>query len=133
MKGGDLMNRKTYMIVSTVIIFLLAALLVGNVALAANNTPAGTSKGLVTPKNVTGTASGDNAYELLITVTNWVLGIVGAIAVLFIIYGGFRYITSQGNQQQMDTAKNILIKAIIGLVIVVVAYVIVRIIVSALT
>ena len=120
------LNRKTYKTISTIVVVAIAALLIGNSALAI------AGNGLVLPNSVNGTSSEDNAYELLETVTNWVLGIVGAVAVLFIIYGGFRYITSQGNQQQMDTAKNILIKAIIGLVIVVVAYVIVRIIVAAL-
>lgn len=87
---------------------------------------------LTVPNAANGTSTATDANELLIVVTNWVLGIVGAVAVLFIIYGGFRYITAQGNSQQMDTAKNIIIKAIIGLVIVVVAYVIVNVVVTAL-
>lgn len=87
---------------------------------------------LTVPSAAEGTSQATDANELLIIVTNWVLGIVGAVAVLFIIYGGFRYITAQGNSQQMDTAKNIIIKSIIGLVIVVVAYVIVNVVVGAL-
>lgn len=87
---------------------------------------------LTVPSAINGTSAANNANALLISVTSWILGIVGAVAVLFIIYGGFRYITAQGNSQQMDAAKNILIKAIIGLVIVVVAYVIVNVVVTAI-
>ncbi len=90
------------------------------------------SEGLTTPTALPGTSTATDANELLIIVTNWILGIVGAVAVLFIIYGGFRYITAQGNSQQMDTAKNIIIKSIIGLVIIIVAYVIVNVVVGAL-
>lgn len=120
------MNKR--LIKKGVMIFALVALglMTAGGVLAADNS------GLITPTNAPGTATGNNAYVFLALVTNWVLGIVGAVAVLFIIYGGFRYITAQGNSQQMDTAKNIIIKAIIGLVIVVVAYVLVQVIVAAL-
>lgn len=92
----------------------------------------GVMAGLNVPTNQENTAGGNNAMDLLLTVTSWTLGIVGAVAVLFIIYGGFRYITAQGNSQTMDLAKNIIIKAIVGLVIIVVAYVIVNVVVAAL-
>lgn len=108
-----------------ILIFALVAL--GTVSVG------GAMAGLNIPGSEANTTSKDiSAMALLKQVTGWVLGIVGAIAVLFIIYGGFRYITAQGNSQQMDTAKNIIIKAIIGLVIVVVAYVIVQVVVTAM-
>lgn len=81
----------------------------------------------------TGASEETEATELIRSVTLWVLGITGAVAVLFIIYGGFRYITASGNQTNMQAAKDILIKAIIGLVIVLVAYVIIQAVLSALT
>jgi hypothetical protein len=52
--------------------------------------------------------------------------IVGAVAVIMIIYGGFRYITSGGDSNAVGGAKNTLIYAIIGLVIVALAQVIVH-------
>lgn len=56
--------------------------------------------------------------------------IVGAVAVIMIIYGGFRYITSGGDSNSVGTAKNTLIYAIIGLIIVAVAQVIVHFVLS---
>jgi hypothetical protein len=52
--------------------------------------------------------------------------IVGIIAVLFIIYGGFKYITSGGDSNNVSGAKNTLIYAIVGLIIVAMAQFIVR-------
>ncbi|GEM_PF-4096010 len=71
--------------------------------------------------------------EVLENVTNWVLGIAGALAVLFIIISGIRYITSAGNPQLQESAKKNLTSAIIGLVIVLIAFVIVNVIARVLT
>ena len=52
--------------------------------------------------------------------------IVGIVAVIMIIYGGFRYITSGGESGSVSNAKNTLIYAIIGLIIVALAQFIVH-------
>ncbi len=52
--------------------------------------------------------------------------IVGAVSIIMIIYGGFRYITSGGDSGRVGNAKNTLIYAIIGLVIVALAQLIVH-------
>jgi hypothetical protein len=52
--------------------------------------------------------------------------IVGIVAVIMIIYGGFRYITSGGDSGKVGNAKNSLIYAIVGLIIVALAQIIVH-------
>jgi hypothetical protein len=52
--------------------------------------------------------------------------IVGAVSIIMIIYGGFRYITSGGDSGAVGNAKNTLIYAIVGLIIVALAQVIVH-------
>jgi hypothetical protein len=52
--------------------------------------------------------------------------IVGAVAIIMLIYGGFRYITSGGDSGRVGNAKNTLLYAIIGLVIVALAQIIVQ-------
>lgn len=52
--------------------------------------------------------------------------VVGVISVIMIIVGGFRYITSGGSSEKVGGAKNTIIYAIIGLVIVAIAQVIVH-------
>jgi len=56
--------------------------------------------------------------------------IVGIVAVIMIIYGGFRYITSGGDSGSVGNAKNTLIYAIVGLIIVALAQVIVHFVLS---
>jgi hypothetical protein len=52
--------------------------------------------------------------------------IVGIIAIIMIIVGGFRYITSGGSSDKVGGAKNTLVYAIIGLIIVALAQIIVH-------
>lgn len=52
--------------------------------------------------------------------------VVGVAAVIMIIIGGLRYITSSGDSASVNSAKNTILYAIIGLVIVALAQVIVR-------
>ena len=51
------------------------------------------------------------------TVTNWIFYILTLLAVLFIIYGGFTYLTSSGDPTKSAKGKGILTYAIIGLAI----------------
>ncbi len=52
--------------------------------------------------------------------------VVGAVSVIMIIIGGFRYIISGGDSNGVSGAKNTILYAIVGLVIVLFAQVIVR-------
>ena len=57
--------------------------------------------------------------------------LVGAVSVVMIIYGGFRYITSGGDSGKVGNAKNTLIYAIVGLIIVALAQVLVHYVIQA--
>ena len=57
--------------------------------------------------------------DFLSRIQGWIIGLVGGLAVLFLVYGGFQYMTSSGNPKQVETAKKTITYAIIGLVIVV--------------
>lgn len=52
--------------------------------------------------------------------------IVGIVAVIMIIVGGFKYVTSNGDSSQITSAKNTIIYAIVGLLVVAVSQAIVR-------
>ena len=56
--------------------------------------------------------------------------IVGVIAVIMIVYAGFKYITSGGESNGVSSAKNSLIYAIVGLVIVALAQIIVHLVLN---
>jgi hypothetical protein len=72
-------------------------------------------------------ASGTGGINALLKkVVNVISAIVGVVAVVMIIVGGFKYITSGGDSNNVSGAKNTIIYAIIGLVIVALAQVIVH-------
>ena len=79
-----------------------------------------------------GPSSSRTAGDLISNIIYIALMIVGSVSVLFLIIGGFRYVTASGNEEQSEAAKKTLTHAIIGLVIVILSFVIVRVISNAL-
>jgi hypothetical protein len=51
-------------------------------------------------------------------IINIALGILGILAVVLILLGGFKWMTAAGNEEQIEEAKKILIGGVIGLVII---------------
>jgi hypothetical protein len=81
--------------------------------------------------SASGTSSTPNSLSsVLTTVTNILLFLMGAISVIMIIVGGIRYATSQGDQTQMQSAKNTILYAVIGVVVSIAAYAIVSFVVT---
>jgi hypothetical protein len=82
-------------------------------------------------------AAGEDATvkinRIIHTIVNLLSAVVGVVAVIMIIVGGFRYITSGGNDTSVTSAKNTILYAIIGLVVVALAQLIVRFTLSKLT
>ena len=74
-------------------------------------------------------AKGDDQPALLFgnagvfsTISNVLLFIVGAIAVIMIVIGGLRYVISGGDSSQVQAAKNTILYAIIGIIVAILAY-----------
>lgn len=63
-------------------------------------------------------------------VINTLLFVAGAGAVIMIIYGAFRYVTSGGNSSAVTKAKDTILFAVIGLIIAILAYAIVNFVVK---
>lgn len=81
---------------------------------------------------VEGTTTPGSLVDSFRDITNTVLFLVGAVAVIALIYGGFRYVTSAGNGKNVEAAKETILYAIIGLVVAILAYAIVNFVVGAL-
>lgn len=64
--------------------------------------------------------------RLIRRIINIITLIVGVVAVIMIIFGGFRYIISGGSAEKVTAAKNTILYGIVGLIIVALAQVIVR-------
>ncbi len=71
--------------------------------------------------------SSANQLELVVKrIVNIVTLIVGIIAVIMIIVGGFRYVTSGGDSGKTASARNTVVYALVGLIVVVFAQIIVK-------
>jgi lysylphosphatidylglycerol synthetase-like protein (DUF2156 family) len=71
-------------------------------------------------------ASGSTIDGILSLVLNLFSAIVGLVAIIIIIVGGMQYVLSGGNSDKTNDAKNNILYAVIGLVIVALAQIIVR-------
>ena len=75
--------------------------------------------------------AGESAVNEIITlVINIFSVVVGVIAVIMIIVGGLKYITSGGDSGNVTGAKNTILYAIIGLVVVALAQLIVKFVIG---
>ncbi len=87
--------------------------------------------------NCAPTSSGTDASTSINTIIKTIINIfslvVGVVAVIMIIAGGFRYIASGGDSNKITAAKNTIIYAIIGLVVVALAQLIVQFVLNKVT
>jgi type IV secretion system pilin len=82
----------------------------------------------VSKPNVNNPVGGSNLGQILADVIDALLLFAGAVAVLFLIIGGFRYVVSTGNAEQVDAARKTILYAVLGLIIIFVAFVLTRLV-----
>ncbi len=75
----------------------------------------------------------NSIQKIVTTVINIFSWIVGVVSVIMIIIGGFRYITSGGDANGVTAAKNTILYAIVGLIIVALAQIIVKFVIGSVT
>lgn len=79
------------------------------------------------------TAAESSINRIVKLVVNILTTIIGLLAVIFIIIGGFKFVTSGGDSGKVSSAKNTIIYALIGLIIVAFAQILVRFVLSKAT
>lgn len=73
------------------------------------------------------------ANGILHKITVFITAVAGLAAVIFIMLAGFKYITSGGEPAKVESAKSTLIYAVVGLVVIALAYSIVSLVLSKLS
>ncbi|MCU0680460.1 MAG: pilin [Planctomycetes bacterium] len=73
---------------------------------------------------------GTTPQKLIGRIINGVLGLVGSIALLMFVYGGFLWMTSSGNAEKVKEGKNIIIWAVLGMAIIFFAYALVKFVIQ---
>jgi len=64
--------------------------------------------------------------EIALNTLNFLLSIVGVLAIIMLVWGGIMYLTAAGDEKRIDTAKRIVTWAIIGIAVALAALVITR-------
>jgi hypothetical protein len=72
------------------------------------------------------TGNGVNLNHVIKAIINVLSIVIGVVAVIMIMVGGFRYITSGGDSNNITSAKNTILYAIVGLVVVALAQALVQ-------
>jgi len=114
------------------VILIVPVLLFSFPALA--STALDTVMGSVT---ATGTSAGLNSepqsfQDLLVGTINVVLGLLGIVALGFIVYAGILYASSMGEKDKVEKGRKTLTYAIIGMVLIIAAYAITNYLLSAI-
>lgn len=74
----------------------------------------------------------DDAKPMITAVINTILLVLGIIAVVIIVIGGIRYTLSGGDSSAVQSAKNTILYAVVGLVIAMLAFAIVNFVIARL-
>ncbi|MBI4457696.1 hypothetical protein HY633_01905 [Candidatus Uhrbacteria bacterium] len=82
-----------------------------------------------------GTGAGFNTEEtdlptIIGGIISGFLGFLGTIFVVLMIYAGYLYMTAQGNEDQVEQAKSLIKNAVIGMVIVFLAFAITEFVIT---
>lgn len=110
--------RKVSIMKSRIAIFALALLVVPMIAGAQGGIP-------ITPGPL---PDETNLFAIIQRIINWAFALLLVLAVAFIIWAAFLYLTSGGNEEKTGAAKKYIIAAVIAIVIAALARVVVFIV-----
>lgn len=113
------------------VVSMLAFTLVSGAAnlLGFQNVPPGADQ-VINPTD--GAVPGGGFLQVLFYIMQGILGLLGFATTLMIIYYGYRYMTSAGNEETIDAAKRGLKYAVAGFAIAILSYTIINIVRNAL-
>lgn len=70
--------------------------------------------------------------QIIAKIIKIILGFLGIVAVILILYGGFLWMTAAGNEENIAKAKKLLMAGVIGLVIILSAFAITNFVLNSL-
>ncbi|MFH2105604.1 MAG: pilin [Parcubacteria group bacterium] len=73
-----------------------------------------------------GECSQCDIFQVIISITSFVFSLAGALAVFFMVNAGFSFAMARGNQEAITKAKGALSAAVIGVIIVLIAWALVN-------
>ena len=125
-RKGKISNMKktitTFLLGIFGVLVLGAAPLANVQAVGIQDVKDNTQKGQCEVRNQAAGCKNSDLTSLFRIVVNILLFLVGSLAVIMLVIGGLRYVTSNGDQNAVASAKNTILYAIIGIVVAFLAY-----------
>ena len=119
------MKSKTQILKQALMVFALMVGALSMFTLVAH--AAGILNATDVPGNVTAATGGQTSLRgLVLTIVDYFLGFLGLLAVIMVVYGGVTYVSSAGNDEAVGKAKKIIMYALIGIVIILLSFVVVK-------
>lgn len=103
-----------------------------NINVSGANLFAGVSASCVPNQDQPGECTTADFVIVAMNVANFLLGIIAALALLFFIVAGIKMVISQGNSEQISSAKSMMLNSVIGIVIALCSFLIVRFVQDAI-
>ena len=114
-KGGDSVKKITFKHLAAAV--TTAAFVAPLAALAQVNTGE-----YPTLASEFGLGSNTDVKTVIIQIIKLLLGFLGLVAVIIVLYGGFQWMTAAGNEERVTSARATLTAGLIGLIIILSAY-----------
>ncbi|MDD4290235.1 MAG: hypothetical protein PHH83_03065 [Patescibacteria group bacterium] len=116
--------RKINQIIFTIlIIFIFSFVLIPANAYASSGRNI-VINGLNVTANTAGLQNGSTPKDMVTNILGYVLGFLGIIVFINIIFAGYQWIMAGGNEETISKAKNRIKNSVIGLIIIIGAYLI---------
>jgi type IV secretory pathway VirB2 component (pilin) len=90
-----------------------------------------TASAALTVPEVSNLGTGD-LENTAIKIIDTLLGLLGLVALVMILIGGFKWMTSGGNEEKVGEAKKLLGAGVVGIIIILAAYAIAHYVVSTM-
>ena len=116
-------------LIKNIVVFIIFLILVIPVILVGIQAQAAPDIGMnyVDGDNGLGLANqNSDPREMAVNIVKYLMTFLGIIAVVIILLGGFKWMTAGGNEDKVDEAKKLIIAGLIGLVIILAAFIIVQ-------
>ena len=113
---------------SLVFAIIFSCLSLGITALAQ-----GPDLGINYASNLNLAGTNQDPRDAAVNIVRYLMTFLGIIAVVVILFGGFKWMTAGGNEDRVAEAKKLIVAGIIGLIIVLAAFAIVQFVLSTTT
>ncbi|MBU2509263.1 MAG: MMCAP2_0565 family pilin-like conjugal transfer protein [Patescibacteria group bacterium] len=121
-------------VISLLIAFAMSAVLAGGILPAQAQGLGGALKSGLEQATPAELKAGQTELPVIVgNIISTVIGILGVVLLIYLILGGYKYMTARGDSKKVTEAIDTIRNAIIGLIIVVLAFAIAGFVIDALT